>query len=353
MMPAKESLFIVIEGLDGSGKSSAGRAMMDYLELAFPGRIKLTFEPNDSSCGGLYIRQVLTKRITQFRHRTLALAFAANRLDHGDRIIGPALERPGQQMCISDRYYLSSLVYQSMEDFPMDSVMRLNELARQPDLIFFLNVSNEVCLQRMQIRNQPPELFEQNLSATRDKFLKGIEFLRSHRQEQIVEIDGNGSPANTLEQMLTALWERWPEWRNDDLPGLPAFFAQKSVEEVQLAKWQGAFEQYLKTHQYELGDRYEQAGAMLYELSTALSGGPNLQGLGVLLGSSQKVEYLFAQLADCLATADFAMAFFSGPTATAPHFYQRETTSVDGKRKLFPAIRLLTEKDLEKFLPRP
>lgn len=198
-------LFIVIEGLDGSGKSTAAKVLAEKLEQAFQKKVRLTYEPNDPSCGGDYIRLVLTKKITRFTPRVLALAFAANRLDHNDRTIKPHLEMGDNHLVISDRYYLSSLVYQSDEQFSFESVMQLNELALPPDLIFFLNVSNEVCYQRMKKRNQPQELFEVNLESTRQKYLAAIDFLRTTRQEKIIEIDGNGTVAETVDQMLNAL----------------------------------------------------------------------------------------------------------------------------------------------------
>ena len=162
----KKPLFIVIEGLDGSGKSTAAKMLVEELENRFNKKPLLTYEPNDPSCGGDYIRAVLEKKITRFTPCVLAYAFAANRLDHNDRTIKPHLERGDDHIVISDRYYLSSLVYQSADDFPFSSVIQLNELALRPDLIFFLNVSNEVCYQRMNKRNMPPELFETNLEAT-------------------------------------------------------------------------------------------------------------------------------------------------------------------------------------------
>jgi len=86
---SKNSLFIVIEGLDGSGKSTLARQLAIFLNTIYSNKIKLTFEPHDGSTSGLYIRQVLEKKITNFSHRTLALAFAANRMDHGARVITP------------------------------------------------------------------------------------------------------------------------------------------------------------------------------------------------------------------------------------------------------------------------
>lgn len=192
---AKSSLFIVIEGLDGSGKTSVARELVRTLEQETDGPVKLTYEPHDPSCAGLFIRQVLTKEIRNDSPRVLALAFAANRLDHCDRDINPWLDGGEGRIVVCDRYYLSSLVYQSDDDFPFGSVMEINRFARKPDVTFFISVSDQVCYERMKVRNQPQELFEENLSHSRKKYGEAIEYLRKTRGERIVEVDGNGSVA--------------------------------------------------------------------------------------------------------------------------------------------------------------
>ena len=204
----KKSLFIVIEGLDGSGKSTAGKILVDILEKEHPGKVIYTYEPNDESAGGKFIRAILTKKIADFHPRQLALSFAANRLDHCSRVITPILATEGG-IVISDRYYLSSLVYQSAPDYSMSKVWKLNENALTPDLIFFLNVSDETCYQRMNKRNQPRELFETNLGETRKKFQKGVRFLQKKKENWIVEIDGNGTPEETVEQMMNEIERRF------------------------------------------------------------------------------------------------------------------------------------------------
>jgi len=172
---SKDSLFIVIEGLDGSGKSSASAALKEQLEQNFPGKIKRSYEPHNPSCGGDYIRDVLEKRITEFDPFVLALAYAANRLDHNARLIKPWLAKGDNHIFICDRYYLSSLVYNSAEDFSFDQVMLLNKNARKPDIIFFLNVSAEVCRERMNKRNEPIEIDgNQTLENVVGDILKGI-----------------------------------------------------------------------------------------------------------------------------------------------------------------------------------
>ena len=149
------SLFIVIEGLDGSGKSSASEALKQRLEQKNPDKVKRTYEPNNEMCSGEFIRDVLEKRIPDFHPYVLSLAYAANRLDHNSRLIQPWLNQGDNHIVICDRYYLSSLVYNSAADFSFDQVMLLNKEARQPDIIFFLNVSAEVCRARMNKRNEP------------------------------------------------------------------------------------------------------------------------------------------------------------------------------------------------------
>ena len=121
----QKSLFVVIEGLDGSGKSTVaghlGKAMAkEDIE------VRMTFEPNDDSCGGEWIRDVLKKKIAPVSPKTLALAFAANRLDHCDRKIDPWLNSSNNRILISDRYYLSSLVYQQAKDISIEDLMSLN-----------------------------------------------------------------------------------------------------------------------------------------------------------------------------------------------------------------------------------
>lgn len=200
-----QPLFIVIEGLDGAGKTTASEKLAEILTQQFSKKVKRTYEPNNDHCGGKYIRKVLEKKITNFQHRTLALSFAANRLDHGDRLIGEWLERGEDHIILCDRYYLSSLVYQSKEGLSIADVMELNQYARPPDLIFFMNVSNETCYERMNVRNKPRELFEENLSETRDRYFEAIDFLRNQRGERIVEVDANGTVGSIVENMIDTI----------------------------------------------------------------------------------------------------------------------------------------------------
>lgn len=209
----KDSLFIVIEGLDGSGKSSASAALKEQLEQNFLGKIKRSYEPHNPSCGGDYIRDVLEKRITEFDPFVLALAYAANRLDHNARLINPWLAKGDDHIFICDRYYLSSLVYNSSDDFSFDQVMLLNKNARKPDIIFFLNVSAEVCRERMNKRNEPVELFETKLDTYRQKYFTAIKYLQQERGHEVVEIDGNQTLEKVVGDILKGIYKHQPNWK--------------------------------------------------------------------------------------------------------------------------------------------
>jgi len=203
----KDSIFIVIEGLDGSGKTTVSKKLAKFLETELNKKVKSTFEPNDYSCAGTFIRQTLTKELTNISPRTLMLAFAANRMDHNHRLINKWLDEGSDKIIICDRYYLSSLVYQSNEEISMEEVMELNQHARKPDIIFFMDVDDEVCYQRMDVRDKPRELFEENLSATRQKYTAAINFLQETRAENVVYIDANGTVEEVFQLMLDQVLE--------------------------------------------------------------------------------------------------------------------------------------------------
>src|SRR5690606_80408 len=83
--------------------------------------------------------------------------------------------------------------------------------ARRPDLILFLDASNEVCYERMNRRDKDPEMFEDQLERLRDKYREGIEFLRA-RGEDVEIVDANGDIPAVLAQMLACIEHHGPSW---------------------------------------------------------------------------------------------------------------------------------------------
>ena len=205
-----DSFFLVIEGMDGAGKSCIARHLRDALTPAHADRVTLTYQPHDPSAAGGHIRDVLAKR-KKVSPRSLAYAFAHNRIDHLDNVINPRLAAGNKRIVICDRYLLSSLVYQSSGGLSMDDVYSLNCWARPPDLTIYLNVSPYNCYARMRNRPTDRELFEINIAERAEKYRAGIDLLRE-RGEQIIEVDANPPVAEVFDGVMAALKEHGPAW---------------------------------------------------------------------------------------------------------------------------------------------
>lgn len=145
---------LALEGIDGSGTTT--QAGLVAAHFAKAGREVLrTAEPSGGPVGR-FIRSALADA-TLVSDDTLALLFAADRLDHLEREIEPALARGA--LVLTDRYLLSSLAYQSSY-LPLPWVTELNARARRPDASVLLRVGAEVALSRRQSRGGPEERFD-------------------------------------------------------------------------------------------------------------------------------------------------------------------------------------------------
>lgn len=151
--------FIALEGIDGSGTTTQAAAVTRALEEAGH-RVFQTRQPSQGVIGRL-IRQHLAVDAEPLDPAALALLFAADRLEHLDREIEPALA--DGQVVVCDRYVLSSWAYQSL-DCPLEWVRQINGRARWPDLTILVDVDPAVGLARVSARQasgeSTPEFFE-------------------------------------------------------------------------------------------------------------------------------------------------------------------------------------------------
>ncbi len=204
-----ESYFIVIEGIDGAGKSSLARRLHKVLQQTQGDEALLTQEPHADCLVGAEIRAALAGD-RPLSPKSLALAFALNRNDHLERIVEPFLRQP-RRIVICDRYVLSSLVYQARDEISMEDIYRLNGWARMPDLTIMLNVSPMKAYERMRRRENKRDLFENNLPARTKKYRSAAQLLREKGQ-QIVEVDGDGDFGSVFAAVLDALKQHKPAW---------------------------------------------------------------------------------------------------------------------------------------------
>ena len=151
---------IVLEGIDGSGTTSQTERLVAHLRQQ--GRTAVsTREPSGGPIGRL-LREVL---LGQHRMpagdsvdgRTMALLFAADRLDHLQREVEPLLAEGFD--VVSDRYLMSSLAYQA-EEADREWVALLARGVRPPDLTILLDIPVAVAAQRRRLAGRPEERYD-------------------------------------------------------------------------------------------------------------------------------------------------------------------------------------------------
>ena len=108
-MQTSTGVFVCFEGGDGTGKSTQARALAAALESRGR-RTLLTFEPGDTEVGRQLRQIVLDPGTGELSHRTEVLLYAADKAEHVDTVILPALQRG--EVVITDRYVDSTLAYQ-------------------------------------------------------------------------------------------------------------------------------------------------------------------------------------------------------------------------------------------------
>lgn len=192
--------FVVFEGGDGSGTST----QLSLLERRFRGDstgliFHPTCEPTSGPVGAL-IRSALKKEIT-LHPLTLARLFAADRAEH---LYGPGgvIERCGRgELVVSDRYALSSLVYQGIEcgdELPQT----LNAPFPAPELLLFFDIDPQTACGRL--KNRPVlELYEhlEFQQKVREKYLSLIgEYQKSGCRVEII------NASKTREEVAAGVW---------------------------------------------------------------------------------------------------------------------------------------------------
>ena len=165
--------FIVMEGTDGSGSTTQGDLLAGHLRQQGLAVVR-TAQPSPLEAGQL-IRRILRGEITgqegPIDAAAVALLFAADRIDHAQRCVLPALAKGEWVVC--DRHLASSLAFQVSDTAgqatPVDTawVLAINRGALIPDLTLWLDVPVEVALERIVARGKPLERFETAATLTR------------------------------------------------------------------------------------------------------------------------------------------------------------------------------------------
>jgi dTMP kinase len=200
--------FVVLEGIDGSGTTTQVARLADRLR-GMRVMVRTTREPSDGPVGTL-VRQVLTGRVVVPGGRspgwaTMALLFAADRMDHVESEIVPFVASGG--VMVSDRYDASSLAYQSVSSGidakdAIEWIRSLNRHVRRPDLTIVLDIAPELAAERRVQRGDAAQLYEQNeMQRELAAFYKSLS--KHLPKDRIATIDATGA----IEDVHARVWD--------------------------------------------------------------------------------------------------------------------------------------------------
>lgn len=198
----RKSKFIVFEGVDASGKSTVSQMLFDKLNGEKTSIYK-TAEPTNSPIGSI-IRNILNKRIVA-DEKTIGALFVADRLDHLNNPINGILSYLDKGIhVISDRYYYSSYAYH-VPHLSMDYVIAANKECAdilRPDIVFYLDISVEESLRRLNASRQFLDLFEtkERITSVVNNYKEAIR--REGEKDNVVIIDGEQPVEEVFSKVL-------------------------------------------------------------------------------------------------------------------------------------------------------
>ncbi|MFP4082157.1 MAG: dTMP kinase [Candidatus Aminicenantes bacterium] len=183
-MTLKKGILIVLEGVDGSGKTTQAKILLGTLRSR--GYDAVYFREPSRGKWGKMIKEKALYADSLSPEEELAL-FHKDRKENVERNLKPALAR--KQVVILDRYYFSTIAYQGARGIDPAWIRRINEeFAVKPDLVFILDIEAKKGLKRIEDRKRKDRLFE------REDYLDKVRgIFKGMKGKNIVHIDGRRS----------------------------------------------------------------------------------------------------------------------------------------------------------------
>lgn len=191
-------MYIVLEGIDGVGKTTHIAYLHQWLESKGYIVEKLV-EPTDSDVGKLIRKQLLNPDIiTDTNQQILSLLFAADRLTLKKKIANT--KKSKERILISDRSFYSSIAYQNNESISKDWIYDINKYMPRPDLTIILDLDPKDAIRRC----DGTDTFENInfLKKTRNSYKKLLKYPNT------IKIDATPSKSEVQEEIQKAIAEK-------------------------------------------------------------------------------------------------------------------------------------------------
>src|SRR3989338_824847 len=203
MKTPKNSLFVVLDGIDSSGKSEMLSRLHNYIfSLNKKYRILTTREPTYGRYGAK-AREILKKDKNPQKNASKCLElFVKDRKEHLSSLVVPFLTKKNGKninVVLCDRYYYSTIAFQSTQGLNMRKVIERNKKFLRPTLSFILDLPVGAALERLGNRGDAKEKFEHRefMTQLRRNFLD----LPKYLSDNIVIVDASRSKEEVFEDI--------------------------------------------------------------------------------------------------------------------------------------------------------
>ncbi len=191
-----EGIFITLEGIEGSGKSTQAELLKEFL-VGIGFKVVLTREPGGSPIGEKVRGILLDRSNCGMEPMTELLLYEASRYQHVTEVIRPALEQGKVVIC--DRFFDASTAYQGYgRGIEIDTVNRLNLIATnglKADLTIVLDLPVEIGLKRI---GSQLDRIEGERAEFHERVRRGYLEIAEDEPERVKVVDGSGSIEDTF-----------------------------------------------------------------------------------------------------------------------------------------------------------
>lgn len=207
--PVRRGLFLVLEGVEGSGKTTQRGLLTEWLDrLGLPNTA--TREPGGTPAGEAIRRILLESK--HLPEGAELLLFLAARAAVVEEVVRPALAQG--RIVVADRFDLSTLAYQGHgRGIDLEAIRGANRLATgglEPDLTIVLDVPAEQGLARTAMRPGGRDRIEAEGSAFLDRVARAYRLL-AERQDGVICVDGTRTAGLVHAEIVRELTARFPE----------------------------------------------------------------------------------------------------------------------------------------------
>lgn len=205
---------ITFEGPDGAGKTTIINEILKQIPESKRSNVLVTREPGGSKISETIRQIILDPNNKEMDDRTEALLYAAQRGQHVNETIVPALN--AGKTIFSDRYIDSSLAYQGVgRNLGIEAIKTINDFATNnltADLTLFFDIKPAEGLARIKkLRPDQEDRLEQEKLAFHEKVYDGYKQLINLYPERIKIVDASKSIPEVVEQSVKIIKSKYPD----------------------------------------------------------------------------------------------------------------------------------------------